>query len=181
MNFRRLWNGIFDRNRAEIIVMHFTGHSLSVHQFVTLRGILTLSHIVSQARLRQWNMQLTRLWNGMFGRVGGQYTINTLPMKNKNLNLIQHGTQITGLGYRIGKCSLNSQHAIVYRHPANVDWSNIRYTNNDDNNYLTERHQYKKKERGKKTKMYFIIILRAILLKDDIANNDRNLDSIRCI
>ena len=29
-------------------------------------GILTLSHIVSQARPRQWNMQLPRLWNGMF-------------------------------------------------------------------------------------------------------------------
>ena len=28
----------------------------------------------SQARIRQWNMQLSRLWNGMFGRVEGQYT-----------------------------------------------------------------------------------------------------------
>ena len=38
-------------------------------------GILTLSYIVSQARLHQWNMQLPRLWNGMSGGVGGQYTI----------------------------------------------------------------------------------------------------------
>ena len=38
------------------------------------RGILTLSHIVSQARPRQWNMHFRRLWNGMFGGVGGQYT-----------------------------------------------------------------------------------------------------------
>ena len=38
----------FDHHRAEITVMQFTGHPLSVHQFVNL----TLSHIVSQARLR---------------------------------------------------------------------------------------------------------------------------------
>ena len=37
-------------------------------------GFLTLSHIVSQARPRQWNMHFRRLWNGMFGGVGGQYT-----------------------------------------------------------------------------------------------------------
>ena len=36
MHFRRLWNGIFDRHRAEITVMQFTGHSLPVHQFVTV-------------------------------------------------------------------------------------------------------------------------------------------------
>ena len=32
---RRLWNGMFDRHRAEITVMQFTGHSLPVHHFVT--------------------------------------------------------------------------------------------------------------------------------------------------
>ena len=37
MHFRRLWNGMFDRHQAEITVMQFTGHSLSVHQFVTVR------------------------------------------------------------------------------------------------------------------------------------------------
>ena len=36
MHFRRLWNGRFDRHRAEITVMQFTGHSLPVHQFVTV-------------------------------------------------------------------------------------------------------------------------------------------------
>ena len=30
------WNGMFDRHRAEITVMQFTGHSLPVHQFVTV-------------------------------------------------------------------------------------------------------------------------------------------------
>ena len=36
MHFYRLWNGMFDRHRAEITVMQFTGHSLPVHQFVTV-------------------------------------------------------------------------------------------------------------------------------------------------
>ena len=35
MHSLRLWNGMFDRHRAEITVMQFTGHSLPVHHFVT--------------------------------------------------------------------------------------------------------------------------------------------------
>ena len=36
MHFRRLWNGMFDHHQVEITVMQFTGHSLLVHQFVTV-------------------------------------------------------------------------------------------------------------------------------------------------
>ena len=72
-HFRCPWNGMFDCHRAEITVMQFTGHSLLVHQSESEPLDFTLSHIVSQARLRQWNMQLPRLWNGVFGRVEGQY------------------------------------------------------------------------------------------------------------
>ena len=36
MHFRRLWIGMSDRHRAEITIMQFTGHSLPVHQFVTV-------------------------------------------------------------------------------------------------------------------------------------------------
>ena len=36
MHFRRLWNGMFDHHQVEITVMQFTGHSLPVHQFVTV-------------------------------------------------------------------------------------------------------------------------------------------------
>ena len=72
-HFRCPWNGIFDCHQAEISVMQFTGHSLPVHQSMTVLRDFTLSHIVSQARLRQWNMQLPRLWNGTFDRVEGQY------------------------------------------------------------------------------------------------------------
>ena len=75
-HFRCPWNGMFDCHRAEITVMQFTGHSLPVHQSMTVPWDFTLSHIVSQAHLRQWNMQLPHLWNGMSGRVEGQYTTN---------------------------------------------------------------------------------------------------------
>ena len=64
----------FDCHRAEITVMQFTGHSLPVHQSMTVPRDFTLSHIVSQTRPRQWNMHFRRLWNGMFGGVEGQYT-----------------------------------------------------------------------------------------------------------
>ena len=35
MHFHRLWNGMFDRLRAEITVMQFSAHSLPVHHFLT--------------------------------------------------------------------------------------------------------------------------------------------------
>ncbi len=43
------------------------------NQSMTVPWDFTLSHIVSQARLRQWNIQLLRLWNGISGRVEGHY------------------------------------------------------------------------------------------------------------
>ena len=49
-----IWNGMFDRHQAEITVMQFTGHSLPVHQSMTVPWDFTLSHIVSQALLRDF-------------------------------------------------------------------------------------------------------------------------------
>ena len=49
-----LWNGMFDRHQAEITVMQFTGNSLPVHQSMTVHWNFYLSHIVSQARLRDF-------------------------------------------------------------------------------------------------------------------------------
>ena len=49
-----LWNGMFDCHQAEITVMQFTGHSLPVHQSMTVAWDFTLSHIASQARLRDF-------------------------------------------------------------------------------------------------------------------------------
>ena len=41
-----LWNGMFDGHKAEITVMQFIGHSLSVNQSMTVPWDFTLSHIV---------------------------------------------------------------------------------------------------------------------------------------
>ena len=49
-----LWNGMFDHHQVEITVMQFTGHSLPVHQSMTVPWDFTLSHIVSQACLRDF-------------------------------------------------------------------------------------------------------------------------------
>ena len=44
-----LWNRIFNRHQAEITVMHFTGHSLPVHQSMSVPWeFFTSSHFISQ-------------------------------------------------------------------------------------------------------------------------------------
>ena len=48
MHFRSLWNGMFDRHRAEITIMQFIGNSLPGHHFATALWDFTLSHIVSK-------------------------------------------------------------------------------------------------------------------------------------
>ena len=49
-----LWNGMFDRHQAEITVVQFRGHSLLVHQSMSVSWAFTLSHFVSQIRLRDF-------------------------------------------------------------------------------------------------------------------------------
>ena len=49
-----LWNGMFDRHQAEITVMQFRGHSLPVHQSMSVSWAYTLSHFISQIRLRNF-------------------------------------------------------------------------------------------------------------------------------
>ena len=81
-HFRCLWNGMCDRQRVEITVMQFTGHSLPVHHFVRHRGAFTLSHIVSQAHLCDLFRLLAigmchfhHLWNGMCDRQWVEITV----------------------------------------------------------------------------------------------------------
>ena len=45
---------MFDRHQVEIIVMQFRGHSLLVHQSLSVPWAFTLSHFVSQIRLRNF-------------------------------------------------------------------------------------------------------------------------------
>ena len=76
-----LWIGMFDRHQAEITVMQFTGHSLPVHQSMSVSWTFTLSHFISQIRPRDLFRLLAgaSLWNGMFARAEGQYTTIAVP------------------------------------------------------------------------------------------------------
>ena len=78
---------MFDRHQAEITVIQFTGHSLPVHQSMTVHGILPCpissakhAYVISSHNCHR-NVSLpsgASPWNDMFGRVEGQYT--TLPL-----------------------------------------------------------------------------------------------------
>ena len=80
-----LWNGMIDRHPAEITVMQFTGHSLPVHQsmsvpweffyFVPFHQPISARAISSHNC--HYNVSLpsgASPWNGIFGRVEGQNT-----------------------------------------------------------------------------------------------------------
>ena len=49
-----LWNGMFNHHQAEITVMQFRGHSLPVHQSMSVSWAFILSHFVSQIRLHNF-------------------------------------------------------------------------------------------------------------------------------
>ena len=71
---------MFDRHQVEITVMQFTGHSLPMHQPMSVPycPILSekLAYTISSHNCHR-NVPLpsgASIWNGMFGRVEGQYT-----------------------------------------------------------------------------------------------------------
>ena len=45
---------MFNRHQVEISVMQFRGHSLPVHQSMSVSRAFTLSHFISQIRLRDF-------------------------------------------------------------------------------------------------------------------------------
>ena len=68
------------------------------------------------------------------------YSHNIPPMiKMTNHNIAKRGTQATGLGVMIGRCSLDSQHGRSDRHPADVGCSLFRYMNDDVRNHNDQR------------------------------------------
>ena len=79
-----LWNGMFDRHQAEKIVMQFTGHSLLVHQSMSVPWDFLPCPISSakpayaiSSHNCHWNVSLpsgASPRNGKFGRVEGQNT-----------------------------------------------------------------------------------------------------------
>ena len=60
-------------------------------------------------------------------------------IKMSNHNITQCGTQATGLGIMIGRCSPDSQHGSLDRHPTNVSCSFFRYINDDPTNHNEQR------------------------------------------
>ena len=79
-HFRYLWNGLCDRHRAEITVMQFRGHSLSVRQSMRVLWDFLKTRPISSANFRPRDF-LSKLplecvtsvrcitLNGIFGRV----------------------------------------------------------------------------------------------------------------
>ena len=85
---------MFDCHQAEITVMQFTGNSLPVHQSMSVQWDFTLFHISAKPTYAisshncHRNVSLPSgalLWNGMFGRVEGQYTKNR-PIRYDEVN-----------------------------------------------------------------------------------------------
>ena len=64
-------------------------------------------------------------------------------IKMSNHNFTQRGTQATGLGVMIGRCSPDSQHGRSGRHPTNVGCSFYRYINDDVTNHNEQRPKCK--------------------------------------
>ena len=60
-------------------------------------------------------------------------------IKMSNLNITKRGTQATGLGVVIGRCSPDSQHGRPDVHPANVGCSLFRCMNDDISNHNDQR------------------------------------------
>ena len=61
--------------------MQFTGHSLPVHQSMSVSWDFTLSNFIRQARHRIVSVPSgASLWNGMFSQVEGQYITTLLYM-----------------------------------------------------------------------------------------------------
>ena len=57
-----LWNRMFDRRQAEITVMQFTGHSLPVHQSMSVPWeLFSSSHFISQFPPTRFPL-LTAIW-----------------------------------------------------------------------------------------------------------------------
>ena len=54
-------------------------------------------------------------------------------------NITQCGTQATGLGVMIGRCSPDCQHGRPDRHPTNAGCSFFRYINDDATNHNEQR------------------------------------------
>ena len=70
---------------------------------------------------------------------GSSITTTFYPWKMTNLNITQRETQKVGFSIMIERCSLDSQHGGIYRHPANVGCSFFSERSNHSNQRLLHR------------------------------------------
>ena len=92
---------------------------------------------------------MNSLWLFVVASVTGAQIINNpwarysyiIPpiIKMSNHNITQRGTQATGLGIMIGRCSPDSQHGRPDRHPTNVSCSFFNYINDNVINHNEQR------------------------------------------
>ena len=91
-----LWNRMLDRHQAEITVMQFTGHSLPVHQSMSVPWeffyLVPFHQSISAHAISSRNCHQNvsppsgaSSWNGIFGRVEGQNT--TLVLSHLKMKL----------------------------------------------------------------------------------------------
>ena len=64
-------------------------------------------------------------------------------LKMSNHNITHRGTKATSMGVMIGRCSPDSQHGRLDRHPGNVGCSFFKYTNDDLRNHNDQRPKRK--------------------------------------
>ena len=97
-----LWNRMFDRHQADITVMQFIGHSLPVHQSMSVpwEFFFTLSHFVSQfppTPLECATSFRCITLNGIFGRVEAQNTTVVLAEHKVKIKEIEKVNKYTNL------------------------------------------------------------------------------------
>ena len=97
------------------------------------------------------------------------YSRKRPPMiKMLNQNMIRRGTQKTGLGVIISRCSPDRQHERSDSLPGNVACSFFWYTVDEWRNYFTSRVVNTKHGLGKKANLHYTTVLGANLPKEDI-------------
>ena len=96
-----LWNGMFDNHQAEITVKQFTGHSPPVHQSMSISWAFTLSHFISQIRLRD------------FFRLLAIGMCHFLPVHHFGMACLP-GLKVKIQQMELDPCLLNTQHNTVW-------------------------------------------------------------------
>ena len=115
-HFRHLWNGMFDRHRVEITVMQFTGHSLPVHQSVTVPWDFNPVPYCQPSSPMQMEYTLppSLEWHVWRGRRSIYNRSTPYSLNSKNWSLTIRCRLISYSGHIMEKISTNPK---LFRHP----------------------------------------------------------------